>query len=159
MAPTVRFPADVGAQIIELFVRLNFRPSSVRRAFALRALARDLDVTDRVIFAGFQLDPTPFYETADLFVLSSNYEGFGNVIVEALSCGTPVVSTDCPSGPAEILENGRWGRLSPVGDTDALAKAMRASLEDDHDTAALKRRAADFAPEIAARKYLDLLDL
>ena len=126
---------------------------------ALLSLARDLDVTDRVIFAGFQLDPTPFYETADLFVLSSNYEGFGNVIVEALSCGTPVVSTDCPSGPAEILENGRWGRLSPVGDTDALAKAMRASLEDDHDTAALKRRAADFAPEIAARKYLELLDL
>ena len=126
---------------------------------ALLSLARDLGVVDRVIFAGFQLDPTPFYETADLFVLSSNYEGFGNVIVEALSCGTPVVSTDCPSGPAEILKNGRWGRLSPVGDAEALAKAMRASLEDYHDTAALKRHAADFAPEIAARKYLELLDL
>ena len=73
--------------------------------------------------------------------------------------GTPVVSTDCPSGPAEILENGKWGRLTPVGNADALAEAMRASLEDDHDTAALKRRAADFAPEIAARKYLKLLDL
>jgi glycosyltransferase involved in cell wall biosynthesis len=125
----------------------------------LLSLARDLDVTDRVIFAGFQLDPTPFYETADRFVLSSNYEGFGNVIVEALATGTPVVSTDCPSGPAEILENGKWGRLTPVGNADALAEAMRASLKDDHDTAALKRRAADFAPEIAARKYLDLLDL
>ena len=125
----------------------------------LLSLARDLDVADRVIFAGFHPDPTPFYKTADLFVLSSNNEGFGNVIVEALSCGTPVVSTDCPSGPAEILENGRWGRLSPVGEADALAKAMRASLEDYHDTAALKRRASDFSPEIAARKYLALLDL
>ena len=81
------------------------------------------------------------------------------MIVEALATGTPVVSTDCPSGPAEILENGKWGRLTPVGNADALAEAMRASLEDDHDTAALKRRAADFAPEIAARKYLKLLDL
>ena len=126
---------------------------------ALLSLARELGVTDRVIFAGFHPDPTPFYKTADLFVLSSNDEGFGNVIVEALACGTPVVSTDCPSGPAEVLENGKWGRLSPVGDADALAEAMRASLKDDHDTAALKRRAADFAPEIAARKYLELLDL
>ncbi|MDB4100244.1 glycosyltransferase [Amylibacter sp.] len=126
---------------------------------ALLSLARDLDVADRVIFAGFYPDPTPFYNTSDLFVLSSNYEGFGNVIVEAMACGTPVVSTDCPSGPTEILENGKWGRLTPVDDADALAEAMRASLEDDHDTAALKRRAADFAPEIAACKYLELLDL
>tara|TARA_B110000977_G_scaffold158852_1_gene202528 strand:- start:1280 stop:2371 length:1092 start_codon:yes stop_codon:yes gene_type:complete len=126
---------------------------------ALLSLARDLGVVDQMIFTGFQLDPTPFYETAGLFVLSSNYEGFGNVIVEALATGTPVVSTDCPSGPTEILENGKWGRLSPVGDADALAEAMRASLKDDHDTAALKRRASDFSPEIAARKYLELLDL
>ena len=138
--------------------RLMFAGDGTGRK-ALLSLARDLGVVDQVIFAGFQLDPTPFYETADLFVLSSNYEGFGNVIVEALATGTPVVSTDCPSGPAEILENGKWGRLTPVGNADALAEAMRASLEDDHDTAALKRRAADFAPEIAARKYLKLLDL
>jgi glycosyltransferase involved in cell wall biosynthesis len=126
---------------------------------ALLSLAQELGITDRVIFAGFHPDPTPFYKTADLFVLSSNYEGFGNVIVEAMACGTPVVSTDCPSGPAEILENGKWGRLIPVGNADALAEAMRASLEDDHDTATLKRRAADFAPEIAAQKYLKLLNL
>ena len=138
--------------------RLMFAGDGTGRK-ALLSLARDLGVVDQVIFAGFQLDPTPFYETADLFVLSSNYEGFGNVIVEALATGTPVVSTDCPSGPAEILENGKWGRLTPVGNADALAEAMRASLEDDHDTAALKRRTADFAPEIAARKYLKLLDL
>ena len=126
---------------------------------ALLSLAQELGVTDRVIFAGFHPDPTPFYMTADLFVLSSNYEGFGNVIVEAMACGTPVVSTDCPSGPAEILENGKWGRLTPVGNADALAEAMHASLEDDHDVTALKRRTSDFSPEIAAHKYLKLLDL
>ena len=80
----------------------------------LRAMAAELGVVERVVFAGFHPDPTPFYQTADLFVLSSDYEGFGNVIVEALACGTPVVSTDCPSGPAEILENGKYGHLVPV---------------------------------------------
>lgn len=125
----------------------------------LRALTADLGIVDRVIFAGFHADPSPFYATADLFVLSSDYEGFGNVIVEALSFGVPVVSTNCHSGPAEILENGRWGRLTPVGDAEALARAMDEALSTPVDREALKRRAADFSPEIAARKYLDLLGL
>lgn len=123
----------------------------------LRALASDLGIGERVIFAGFRPDPTPFYMTADLFVLSSNHEGFGNVIVEALACGTPVVSTDCPSGPAEILVNGRYGTLVPVGDPGALAQAMEAALSTPTNKTMLKKRAADFAPEIAARKYLELL--
>lgn len=126
---------------------------------ALRALASDLGIADRVIFAGFHPDPSPFYATADLFVLSSDHEGFGNVIVEALSFGLPVVSTDCPSGPAEILQGGRFGRLVPVGDAPALARAMKGALAAPVDRDALIRRAADFAPEIAARKYLDLLGL
>ena len=126
---------------------------------ALRQLATDLGISDRVIFAGFHPDPSPFYATADLFVLSSDHEGFGNVIVEALSFGLPVVSTDCPSGPAEILQGGRFGRLVPVGDATALARAMGDALAAPADRAALIRRAADFAPVIAARKYLDLLGL
>jgi glycosyltransferase involved in cell wall biosynthesis len=128
-------------------------------AAALRGLADGLGIADRLILAGFHPDPAPFYATADLFVLSSDYEGFGNVIVEALSFGLPVVSTDCPSGPAEILEGGRWGRLSGVGDADALARAMDEALSAPLDRAALQRRAADFAPEIAARKYLQLVGL
>ncbi len=124
---------------------------------AMRALADDLGIADRVIFAGFHRDPTPFYRTADLFVLSSNYEGFGNVIVEALASGTPVVSTDCPSGPSEILEAGRYGTLVPVGDVEALANAIGAALSNTHDQARLRQRALDFAPEIAARHYLKLL--
>ncbi len=126
---------------------------------ALRIFAAELEIADRVIFAGFHPDPTPFYTSADLFVLSSVYEGFGNVIVEAMACGTPVVSTDCPSGPAEILENGRYGRLVPVNDPAALATAMQAALSESPDRAALQRRAADFSPAIAAQRYLDLLGM
>lgn len=123
----------------------------------LRSLAFALGIADRVIFAGFHADPTSFYYSADLFVLSSDYEGFGNVIVEALSCGLPVVSTDCHSGPSEILENGRYGRLVPVGDTEALAKAMSEALSTPYNRDDLTRRAADFGPEIAAQRYLSLM--
>lgn len=126
---------------------------------ALRALAVGLGIADRVVFAGFHADPSPFYATADLFVLSSDHEGFGNVIVEALSFGLPVVSTDCPSGPAEILQGGRYGRLVPVGDATSLARAMDVALSFPGDRDALIRRAADFAPKIAACMYLDLLDM
>jgi glycosyltransferase involved in cell wall biosynthesis len=111
-----------------------------------------------VILAGFHTDPTPFYLTADVFALSSDYEGFGNVIVEAMACGTPVVSTDCPSGPAEILENGRWGLLTPVGDAKALAETMNSALNTTWDAEQLRERAADFAPAVAAQKYLNLFE-
>ena len=97
--------------------------------------------------------------TSDLFALSSNYEGFGNVIVEAMACGTPIVATDCPSGPAEILEDGRYGRLVPVNDQVALAAAIHATLGEAIDREPLKRRAAAFSPAIAAKKYLKLLGL
>ena len=125
---------------------------------AILSLAQELGIAERVILAGFQPDPTPFYRTADLFALSSDYEGFGNVIVEALACGTPVVSTDCPSGPGEILDGGRFGRLVPVGDAVALAEAMNAALHTPTDSGALIHRASDFSPTIAARKYLKLLN-
>jgi len=126
---------------------------------ALRALASDLGIASQVIFAGFHSDPAPFFATADLFVLSSDIEGLPTVLIEALSFGLPVVSTDCPSGPAEILQGGRFGRLVPVGDASALARAMDAALAAPVDRDALINRAADFAPGIAARKYLDLLGL
>ena len=122
-----------------------------------KGAVRAAGLADKIFMPGAVADPAPYYRSADLFVLSSDYEGFGNVIVEALACGTPVVSTDCPSGPAEILENGRYGTLVPVGAERALADAMIAALDAEHDAEALKRRAADFAPEIAAEKYLQLL--
>jgi glycosyltransferase involved in cell wall biosynthesis len=125
----------------------------------LRKLVSDLGIKERVIFAGFQPDPSSFYATANLFVLSSDYEGFGNVIVEALSFGLPVVSTNCSHGPAEILDGGRWGWLVPVGDAVALKSTIEVALSMPVDTVALKRRAEDFAPDLVAKKYLKLLNL
>lgn len=123
----------------------------------LRSLALELGIEEGVKFADFQKNPSGFYAAADLFVLSSDSAGFVNVMVEALSFGLPVVSTDCPSGPAEILENGRWGRLVPVRDAGALARVMSEAVEAPVDREALKRRAADFSPEIAVRRYLEVL--
>lgn len=123
----------------------------------LEALCGTLGLGDSVLMPGFVADPYPYLAEADLLVLSSAWEGLGNVIIEALVCGTPVVSTDCPSGPREILDDGRYGRLVPVGDVDALAKAMANALAATHDREALKRRAADFKPEQAADAYLRLL--
>ena len=125
---------------------------------SLSLLAENLKIQDKVIFAGFQIDTTPFYETADLFVLSSDYEGFGNVIVEALSCGTPVVSTNCPSGPAEILDNGRYGSLVPVNDEKALAKAIDFQLDKRVDKDLLINRALDFSTNLATNKYLKSIE-
>ncbi|ARN83275.1 hypothetical protein B1812_01365 [Methylocystis bryophila] len=119
-----------------------------------RALASSLGIVDKVLLPGLRANPAAYYKSADLFVLSSNFEGFGNVIVEALSCGLPVVSTDCRSGPAEILEDGRYGRLVPVGDSVALAQAMLDSLDDTHDKEALKRRASEFSPERMVDQFL-----
>jgi glycosyltransferase involved in cell wall biosynthesis len=94
----------------------------------LEAMVEQLGLQDAVSLPGFVDNPFAFMRRADLFVLSSAWEGLGNVLIEAMVCGTPVVSTDCPSGPAEILEGGRWGRLVPVGDVDALATAMIETL-------------------------------
>lgn len=126
---------------------------------SLRALAAGLGIENRVIFAGFHVDPSPFYATANVFALSSDYEGLPTVLIEALSFGLKVVSTDCPSGPAEILQSGRFGRLVPVGDASALARAIDSELNTPADRDALIQRAACFAPEIAACKYLSLLGL
>ena len=86
-----------------------------------------LGIGNHVDLLGFVANPYPFMSGASLFTLSSDYEGFGTVLVEALACGSPVVSTGCPSGPREVLEDGKWGRLVPVGDEEALAAAMRNS--------------------------------
>lgn len=121
----------------------------------LEDLIAELDLNERVSMPGFVTDPYPWFRSADLFVLSSQWEGFGNVIVEALECGVSVVSTDCPSGPAEILEDGRYGKLVPVNDADALAAAMIASLGDSPDREKLMNRAKAFSVRKISGQYLD----
>jgi glycosyltransferase involved in cell wall biosynthesis len=100
------------------------------------ALASDLGISDRVFFPGFDPNPYRYFSRASAFVLSSFHEGLAIVVVEALHAGVPVVATDCPVGPAEILEGGRHGELVPVGDHKAMAAAIRRVLDD----AQLKRR-------------------
>lgn len=123
----------------------------------LEQLVREKHLEVKVLMPGFILNPGAYYQAADIFVLSSSYEGFGNVIIEALEHGVPVVSTDCPSGPREILCDGQYGRLVPVGDADALAQAMQAALQEKPDREALKARARDFAVDKIADEYLDVM--
>jgi glycosyltransferase involved in cell wall biosynthesis len=94
----------------------------------LEALARDLGVADDVMLPGWVGNPYPYMARADLFVLSSRWEGLPTVLIEALYCGLRIVATDCPSGPREILDEGRFGALVPVGDPDALAAEILATL-------------------------------
>jgi len=93
---------------------------------------------------------------AAVFVLSSAWEGLPGVLIEAMACGCPVVSTDCPSGPAEILEHGKLGPLVPVGDDAALARAIDGVLAARPDRARLQERARAFGIE-ATDRYLDVL--
>lgn len=123
----------------------------------LERLAQRLGVQEDVCFAGWIPDVHRYMRHTALFALSSTREGFCNVLLEALACGCPVVTTDCPGGPAEVLGEGRFGRLVPVGDDQALAAAMAASLDQDLDREALRRHAARFDVEEAVDGYLDAL--
>ena len=120
----------------------------------LEVLVTQLRLEGRVLLPGFMIDPYPWFRSADLFVLSSLWEGFGNVIVEAFECGLPVVSTNCPSGPSEILEDGRFGRLVSTQDPRALALAIVESLHTSHDRMELMRRAQDFSVRKISDEYL-----
>lgn len=99
----------------------------------LMRYAKELHINEHVFFLGFQANPYIYMAHADLFVLTSIHEGFSHVIAEALATGLPVVATDCQSGPREVLDNGRFGRLCRVGDPDDIAGQMRFVLTYAHD--------------------------
>jgi glycosyltransferase involved in cell wall biosynthesis len=127
---------------------------------ALLRLAAELGVLDRIRWLGFRKNPYPFMAAADAFVLSSRWEGFANVIVEALACGTPVVATNCPYGPEEILDAGRYGQLVPVGDAEALARSIDQQLARGKTAASQaehRRRARVFDAASSALGYTDAL--
>jgi len=124
----------------------------------LQALAATLGIADDVAFEGFVENPLPYMLAADGFVLSSRSEGFGNVLVEAMGCGTPVISTDCPHGPAYILRQGEFGILVPMRDPEALALAFGRILDerDAWPRERLRARAADFSYGACADGYASL---
>ncbi len=123
----------------------------------LEALVAELELAEDVDLPGFQPNPYPFLARADLFVLSSAWEGSPNVLTEAMALGTPVVSTDCPSGPRELLDGGRYGPLVPVGDAAALAGAMSETMDRHLSAEALKAAVVAYNQQESARKYLNAL--
>ena len=123
----------------------ELRPKLERQIAALK-------LSDRVRLPGFVKNPFAFMSRATSFVLSSRWEGFGNVITEAMACGTPVISTDCPHGPGEILEAGRWGELTRVGDATALAAAMRGSIREPQRFRARAQAAREYVARFEAAR-------
>ena len=133
------------------------------RLASLRSLAHKLRIAKHVEFPGFVENPYAFLTRASLFVLSSRHEGLANVLIEAMACGCPVVSTNCPFGPDEILEGGRWGELVPVGNPEALAGAMARALDNPPHRRELRERASLFSasrnPSFATRSSCSVDDL
>ena len=123
----------------------------------LLRLASELEIADSVDFAGRVANPFAYLARSSLYVLSSTYEGMPSALIEALACGCPAVSTDCPSGPSEILDHGRYGRLVTVGDVDGLAQAMLESLDAPPPRDRQRARARDFDSERTVDGYLKVL--
>lgn len=152
--------------LLTAFARLRrFRPCRLlvlgeggRKArAALMAEAERLGVAADVRLAGFDANPHRYLARAGLFVLSSSWEGSSNALLEALACGCPVVSTDCPTGPREVLAHGRFGPLVPVEDAESLAAAMAWRLDQPREAALLKARARTFDVGRMLDAYVSLL--
>ncbi|MGD8709960.1 MAG: glycosyltransferase, partial [Ectothiorhodospiraceae bacterium] len=141
----------------EMDARLIILGEGSRRS-ELEGLARRLGIDGAVDMPGFVRNPAAHVRRANVFALSSAWEGFGNVLVEALAVGTPVVSTDCRSGPSEILDSGRYGDLVPVGDSAALARALAHNLRGPRRH--IEPQAIDrFRAEHCAEQYLECMGM
>ena len=123
----------------------------------LETFVRANGLSKRVAFTGYSADPFGWLMRARVAVLSSAHEGLPCVLMEALACGTPVVATDCSYGPRDILQNGRYGTLTPVGDAPALAVAIEASLDQVPDRRLLMGRGLDYTATKAANRFLEIL--
>lgn len=129
-----------------------------RQHAELKHLAKTLGIAADVDMPGFVDNPYQYMAQASVFALTSLYEGLPGALIQALACGCPVVSTDCPGGSAEILEKGKYGRLVAVQNEAELAEAISSILDSPPDKAQLKARAAAFSTENATRNYLKLID-
>lgn len=123
----------------------------------LESLVAELGLTERVALPGFSAEPYRELAGADAFALSSAWEGFGNVLVEALALRVPVVATDCPSGPREILQDGALGRLVPVGNVDAMREGLHQQLTAPVVPGDWEAAVAPYRPERVARRYLEVM--
>ena len=123
----------------------------------LQSLASDLGIEDNVSFPGHVQNIYSYIANASVFVLSSAWEGSPNVLTEALALGRPVVATDCPSGPREILADGYYGPLVPVGDVKAMASAILKTLASPPTPSFLKEAVRDYTVERSVSRYLDVL--
>lgn len=126
---------------------------------AIETLVKSLNLTDDVDFLGFEPNPYSLMRVASCFALASTSEGFGNVLVEALAMGCPVVATNCPYGPGEILDNGKWGTLVPVGDYKAMATSILAALDanPNRNASLLSQHLEQFSVVVAVEKYVGIL--
>jgi len=122
----------------------------------LESQVAQLGISEDVQLPGFQKNPFAYMARAGVFVLSSAWEGLSNVLIEALACGCPVVSTDCPHGPAEVLDGGKYGTLVPVADPEALAQALKAALDRKTGAAEARQRAGYFDITAVADRYWEL---
>ena len=121
-------------------------------------LARSLKLTDtEIAFPGFVDNPFAYIQRASLLAMSSTWEGFGNVIVEAMGLGIPVIATDCPSGPAEILAKGKYGKLVPVKDPQAMARAIIETIQNPLESDILKNRAGEFSLAKSVATYRQIM--
>ena len=123
----------------------------------LERLIADENLGECIALPGFVENPYASMRRANVYVLSSIFEGFPNALLEALGCGVPVVSSDCQSGPAEILAGGEYGALTPVGDVAAMASAIASALDHPLPSVHLRARAAEFSLDIICDQYLDML--
>jgi len=123
----------------------------------LQAIIASADLTEHVDLVGFRHDVARFMAHATVFALSSRWEALPTVLIETLACGIPIVSTDCPSGPSEILDAGRYGMLVPVGNPSALAVAIDVQASRPCDKAANLKRALSFSTKWAVEHYLSLI--
>lgn len=124
----------------------------------LESYTSGLGIEKQVEFVGYVENPMPYMARADLFVLASDWEGFANVIVEALGAGTAVVSTNCPSGPSEILDDGKYGKLVDIGNVNQLAAAIVESLSEKCDSIMLRKRAQEFSSGICTDRFMKFLN-
>ncbi|MBD2248420.1 glycosyltransferase [Nostoc sp. FACHB-888] len=126
---------------------------------SLKKLIQELGLTEDVDLPGFVSNPYAYMARSAVFVLSSLFEGLPSVLIEAMAVGTPVVATNCKSGPLEILENGKYGKLVAVGDASGLGTAILETLESPLDSNVLQQRGKEFSLERSLEEYSQVLQI